>query len=57
MNYVEALLRYQLDLHRKEFTRFKAEGNIEDIFEYNRIIVEIEFVLQMLNNSNIYQDL
>ena len=57
MNYVEALLRYQLDLHRKEFTRFKAEGNIEDIFEYNRIIVEIEFVLQMLINSNIYQDL
>jgi len=57
MNYVEALLRYQLDLHRKELTRFKAEGNIEDIFEYSRIIVEIEFVLQMLNNSNIYQDL
>lgn len=57
MNYVEALLRYQLDLHRKELTHLKAVGSIEDIFEYRVIIVEIEFVLQMLNNSTIYQDL
>ena len=57
MNYVEALLRYQLELHRTELTRLKAVGNIEDIFEYSSIIVEIEFVLQMLNNSTIYQDL
>ena len=57
MNYVEALLRYQLDLHRTELIRLKAVGNTEDILEYSSIIVEIEFVLQMLNNSNIYQDL
>ena len=57
MSYVEALLRSKLDLHRKELTRLKAVGNTEDILEYQCIIAEIELVLQMLNNSNIYQDL